>query len=167
MIMNKSGNDGTESEHHNHRNNNCGNHYFHMFCCAPGCNDAVKRKNHINQQYLENSLCKRELLSLWFFNIGILSFQFLMNFVYRLSLIHISEPTRRTPLYSSAASDVYKRQQQYLENSLCKRELLSLWFFNIGILSFQFLMNFVYRFVNKKHASCQHNDTCQIKSFAE
>src|SRR5665647_3372369 len=26
-----------------------------------------------------------------------------------LSLIHISEPTRRTPLYSSAASDVYKR----------------------------------------------------------
>src|SRR5665647_2896554 len=25
-----------------------------------------------------------------------------------LSLIHISEPTRRTPLYSSAASDVYK-----------------------------------------------------------
>src|SRR5665647_3376657 len=27
-----------------------------------------------------------------------------------LSLIHISEPTRRTPLYSSAASDVYKRQ---------------------------------------------------------
>src|SRR5665647_646806 len=30
--------------------------------------------------------------------------------VYKLSLIHISEPTRRTPLYSSAASDVYKRQ---------------------------------------------------------
>src|SRR5665647_3057916 len=28
-----------------------------------------------------------------------------------LSLIHISEPTRRTPLYSSAASDVYKRQE--------------------------------------------------------
>src|SRR5665647_3097552 len=27
-----------------------------------------------------------------------------------LSLIHISEPTRRTPLSSSAASDVYKRQ---------------------------------------------------------
>src|SRR5665647_3462650 len=27
-----------------------------------------------------------------------------------LSLIHISEPTRRTPIYSSAASDVYKRQ---------------------------------------------------------
>src|SRR5665647_815338 len=26
----------------------------------------------------------------------------------QLSLIHISEPTRRTPLYSSAASDVYK-----------------------------------------------------------
>src|SRR5665647_1261687 len=25
-----------------------------------------------------------------------------------LSLIHISEPTRRTPIYSSAASDVYK-----------------------------------------------------------
>src|SRR5665647_2454375 len=30
--------------------------------------------------------------------------------VRHLSLIHISEPTRRTPLYSSAASDVYKRQ---------------------------------------------------------
>src|SRR5665647_2065779 len=27
-----------------------------------------------------------------------------------LSIIHISEPTRRTPIYSSAASDVYKRQ---------------------------------------------------------
>src|SRR5665647_2699885 len=31
-----------------------------------------------------------------------------------LSLIHISEPTRRTPLYSSAASDVDKRQPDWV-----------------------------------------------------
>src|SRR5665647_2480713 len=34
-------------------------------------------------------------------------------FLSHLSLIHISEPTRRTPIYSSAASDVYKRQTEY------------------------------------------------------
>ena len=43
-----------QGEHDTHRNDNGGNHYLNLIAEADGCQNGVKRKDHVNQNNLGN-----------------------------------------------------------------------------------------------------------------
>src|SRR5664279_3496053 len=57
--------------------------------------------------------------------------------------------------------------EYYLKSSLCKAEYFYGSLLHVHIFTFQFLMNFVNGFINKKHTTGKHYQACEIKSFFE